>query len=118
MSDEKQDIQLSVTDLDAIKDNTEQAVDAFARRYLSMPRFTERCEVMDQSQLRDAMGLRATFEYGDPWPKAEQLLMERGFRWHNLGGMRVMFVMEREDLLPSELDGWNDGVDVTTDYTD
>ena len=111
-SNDKPDIQLSVTDLDAMKENTEKAVDDFADRYLCMPRLTERCEVMDQSQLRDAMGLRATFESGDPWPKAEQLLRERGFRWHMLGGMRVMYLMERDDMLPSEQDGWNDGEEI------
>lgn len=100
------------TDIEAIKDNTEKAVDDFAQRYLSMPRFTERCEAMDQAQLRDAMGLRSTFEAGDPWPAAEKLLLERGFRWHMLGGMRVMYVMEREDMIPSELDGWADAEEV------
>lgn len=104
------DVQLSVTDLDAIKKNTEEAVNAFAERYISMPRFTMDCEVMDQSQLRDAMGLRATFESGDPWPKAEQLLMERGFRWHNLGGMRVMYVLEREGYEPDT--GWENAEEV------
>lgn len=108
--EEKKDIELSVTDLQAIKDNTEKAVDAFAQRYLSMPRFTLECEAMDQAQLRDAMGLRATFESGDPWPKAEQLLMERGFRWHSLGGMRVMYLMEREDYRPDR--GWEEAEEI------
>lgn len=110
MGEEKKDIQLSVTDLEAIKDNTEKAVDAFSLRWIPMPRFTLDCEVMDQARLRDAMGLRATFESGDPWPKAEQLLMEHGFRWHDLGGQRVMFLMEREGYEPD--DGWSDGEEV------
>lgn len=113
MDDEKKNVQLSVTDLEAIKDNTEQAVNAFAKRYLSMPRFTEHCEVMDQGQLRDAMGLRATFDSGDPWPRAEQLLIEQyHFRWHNLGGIRVMYLQERGGYEPD--DGWNDGEELTS----
>ena len=104
---EENNTPLSVTDVDAIKDNAEMAVDEFTERYLSMPRFTEECEVMDQSRLRDVMGLRATFESGDPWPAAEKLLMERGFRWHSLGGMRVMYLKERDGYVPD--DGWSDG---------
>ena len=109
--DQQQDpSQFSVTDLEAMKDNTTQAVEAFAQRYLSMPRFTAECEVMDQGQLRDAMGLRSTFESGDPWPAAEKQLLEHGFRWHNLGGMRVMFLKERPEYEPD--DGWNDGEEI------
>lgn len=99
-----------VTDLDAIKSNAVKAVDSFAERYISMPRFTEECIVMDKAQLRDAMGLRATFESGDPWPAVEQELYGRGFRWHNLAGMRVMYLKEREDAQPD--DGWNDGQEI------
>ena len=110
-SEQQQDpSQFSVTDINAMKDNTTQAVEAFAQRYLSMPRFTAECEVMDQGQLRDAMGLRSTFESGDPWPAAEKQLLEHGFRWHNLGGMRVMFLKERPEYEPD--DGWNDGEEV------
>ena len=104
------DIQFSVTDLDAIKLNTTQAVNAFAERYMPMPRFDENCEVFDQAQLRDAMGLRATFDSGDPWPAAEQQLLQKGFRWHSLGGMRVMYLRERDDWNPD--DGWNDGEEI------
>ena len=110
MKDEKKDIQLSVTDLDAIKDNTEKAVDDFARRYLSVPKFNIGVEVFDQARLRDAMGLRATFDYGDPWPKAEQLLYEHGFRWVFVSGQRVMYLRDRDDYEPD--DGWNDGEEV------
>lgn len=99
-----------VTDLDAIKDNTEQAVDDFARRWISMPRFDIGVEVFDQARLRDAMGLRATLEYGDPWPAAEQSLYAHGFRWHNLGGTRVMYLKEREDYEPET--GWEEAVEV------
>ncbi len=98
------------TDITALMYNTDSAVDAFARRYLSMPRFTLDCEVMDQRQLRDAMGLRATIEAGDPWPAAEQRLMKAGFRWHMLGGTRVMYLKEREDYEPD--DGWSDGEEI------
>ena len=103
-----------VTDLDAIKDNTREAVDAFAQRYISMPGFGLDVEVMNQAQLRDAMGLRATFEYGDPWPAAEKLLIQQyHFRWHMLGGQRVMFLKEREDFVPDT--GWEDGNELIID---
>ena len=111
--DDDQDVKLSVTDLDAIESNAESAVIAFSERFISAPRFTERCQVMDQAQLRDAMGLRATFESGDPWPKAEQLLLKSGFRWHVLGGMRVMYLMERDDFLPDT--GWEEAEKIDTD---
>ena len=97
---------ITCTDIDAIKKNAIQAVEDFALRYLSMPRFTEECVVMDQGQLRDAMGLRANFSSGDPWPAAEQELIAHGFRWHSLGGMRVMYLKEREDYEPDT--GWEE----------
>lgn len=93
-----------VTDIDALKSNVEMAVAGFAARWASMPKFSEFCEVMDQRQLRDAMGLRATIDAGDPWPQAEQLLLKMGFRWHWLGNMRVMYLMERDDFVPDT--GW------------
>lgn len=99
-----------VTDLDAIKSNAVMAVDAFAERWISMPRFGLDVEVMNLAQLRDAMGLRATFESGDPWPAVEQELYGRGFRWHDLSGMRVMFLKEREGYRQD--DGWNDGEEI------
>lgn len=102
--------EIHCTDIQALKDNVENAVDEFAQRYISMPRFTMDCEVMDQCQLRDAMGLRATVEAGDPWPKAEQLLLQHGFRWHLLGGTRVMYLMERADYQPD--DGWEEAEEV------
>ena len=108
--DENGNAQFSCTDLDAIKENAEMAVDAFAQRYISMPRFTAGCEVMDQARLRDAMGLRASFANGDPWPAAEQDLLSRGFRWHFLGGMRVMYLKEREGYSPDT--GWEDAEEV------
>jgi hypothetical protein len=102
--------EIHVTDIVALKSNSIAAVDEFAQRYLSLPRMTMDCEVMDQRQLRDAMGLRATVEYGDPWPAAEQELMRRGFRWHMLGGTRVMYLRERE--CPDADDGWSDGEEI------
>jgi len=102
--------EIHCTDIAALEDNTERAVEAFAARYLSMPRLMTDCEVMDQRQLRDAMGLRATIEAGDPWPAAEQKLLEHGFRWHLLGGTRVMYLREREDRKPD--DGWEDGEEI------
>lgn len=102
--------ELSVTDLDAIKDNTERAVYAFTERWISMPRFGMDVEVFDQARLRDAMGLRATFEYGDPWPAAEQLLLQAGFRWHFLSGQRVMFLQERDGYKPDT--GWQEAQEV------
>lgn len=111
MAKDKKDMEKpSVTDLEAIKTNTEQVVEAFAERWISMPRFTEDCVVMDKSQLRDAMGLRATFESGDPWPKAERMLLDMGFRWHVLGGIRLMYLRERPGYRPD--DGWSDGEEV------
>ena len=95
------------TDIVSLKYNADGAVDDFAARYISMPRFTMDCEVMDQRQLRDAMGLRATIEAGDPWPAAEERLLKAGFRWHWLDGSRVMFLKEREECIPD--DGWSDG---------
>ena len=102
--------EIHCTDIEALKENTATAVDAFARRYISMPRLTTDCQVMDVRQLRDAMGIRATIEAGDPWPKAEKLLMDHGFRWHWLGGTRVMLLKEREDLVQD--DGWDDGEEI------
>ena len=99
--------EIHVTDIKALEDNTTKAVEAFAERWISMPRLTLECEVMDVRQLRDAMGLRATIEAGDPWPQAEQKLLEMGFRWQWLGGSRVMFLKERDGYEPD--DGWNDG---------
>lgn len=110
MSDGQDKAPRKVTDIDAAGVNIEYAVNAFAERWLSMPQFVIGLEVMDQRQLRDAMGLRATMDVGDPWPRAEQLLYEHGFRWHWLGAQRVMFLRERDGWEPD--DGWDDGVEV------
>lgn len=88
-----------MTDIDALKDNTESAVAGFTQRWIPVPTFTEHCEAMDQRQLRDAMGLRVTVDGGDPWPMAEQLLLTAGFRWNWLGNSRVMFLQEKDDFV-------------------
>lgn len=102
-SDEEK-IPRKVTDIDALKENVRMAVEEFAERWISMPGFGLDVEVMSVSQLRDAMGLRASIDWGDPWPTAEKLLMNFGFRWHWLGGQRVMYLREREEFVPDT--GW------------
>ena len=100
-----------VTDIEAAKDNIEAAVMAFNERWAAMPSFAMGVDVMDQRQLRDAMGLRATIDTGDPWPKAEQLLLSLGFRWHWLGNTRVMFVQERDSFIDGGAD-WDEAEEV------
>lgn len=99
-----------VTNIDAVSANALVSAQAFSERWLSMPNFTVQCEVMDQRQLRDAMGLRATIDYGDPWPAAEQYLLSVGFRWHWLGNQRVMFLKERDGYRPDT--GWDEPEEV------
>lgn len=101
---------LKVTDIDALKNNVRMAVEEFAERWISMPGFGLDVEVMSVSQLRDAMGLRASIDWGDPWPAAEKELIEHGFRWHWLGGQRVMYLKERDDFVPDT--GWSDAEEV------
>ncbi len=95
-----------VTDIEAADDNIKTAVEMFAERWIPLPEMAMPCEVMDVGQLRDAMGLRATIDLGDPWPTAERLLLQQGFRWHWIGSSRVMIMREREDMIPSA--GWDD----------
>ena len=103
---EEQDIPKKVTDIEAVEENVAAAVMAFVERWVPMPGFGLGVEVMDAGQLRDAMGLRATMDWGDPWPTAERLLLGQGFRWHWLGGMRVMYLQEKDGW---EADtGWED----------
>lgn len=109
MNGEQEKAPKKVTDIDAVQDNTEQAVAAFTERWLPAPKFDVGTEVMDVRQLRDAMGLRASVDWGDPWPQAEQLLLERGFRWHWISTGRVMFLRERDDFIQGGGDtGWED----------
>ena len=72
-SEESDELQKKVTDVDALADNASEAAIAFAQRWMPMPSFTEHCEVMDVRQLRDAMGLRAL-----PMPAT------RGLPWSNI----------------------------------
>lgn len=95
-----------VTDIDAVKGNAEAAVMDFVERWIPMPGFDIGVEVMDARQLRDAMGLRATVDWGDPWPMAEQLLLGLGFRWHWLGASRVMYLQEKDGWVPDT--GWTE----------
>ena len=108
---EEEKLPSKVTDIEAAQNNIDAAVKAFAERWISLPCMSLPCEVMDQGQLRDAMGLHATIDLGDPWPQAEKLLFSMGFRWHNLGSSRVMFLREREEAVID--DGWNHAVEIT-----
>lgn len=110
MAESEEKTPRKVTDIDALKENVQMAVEEFAKRWISMPGFGLDVEVMSVSQLRDAMGLRASIDWGDPWPAAEQELLEHGFRWHWLGGQRVMYLRERDDFVPDT--GWSDAEEV------
>ena len=100
-----------VTDIDAVADNATAAVMAFTERWMPMPHFAIGVEVMDTRQLRDAMGLRATIDYGDPWPAAERLLLDNGFRWHCLGSQRVMYLREKDNYQPDT--GWQEAEEIS-----
>ena len=102
--DDEEKKPLKVTDIDAAKKNIDTMVAAFNERWMPMPGFGMGVEVMTVAELRDAMGLRAAIDIGDPWPTAEKLLMNFGFRWHWLGGQRVMYLREREEFVPDT--GW------------
>lgn len=102
--DDEEKKPLKVTDIDAAKKNIDTMVAAFNERWMPMPGFGMDVEVMTVAELRDAMGLRAAIDIGDPWPTAEKLLMDFGFRWHWLGGQRVMYLREREGFVPDT--GW------------
>lgn len=97
---------LKITDIEALRNNIIMAVQAFNEQWVSIPSFTEDCIVMDIRQLRNAMGLRSTMEMGDTWPIAEQILLNYGFRWHWLGGSRVMFLRERDGFVQDT--GWQE----------
>ena len=86
------------------------AVTAFIERYQPLPYMSLPCLIMDQGQLRDAMGIFESPETGDGWGFAEKLLLEQGFRWHNMGGARVMILREREDFVDTF--GWEEACDV------
>lgn len=99
-----------VTDIDAVTSNVLEAVDGFCERWIPMPAFGLDVEVMALTQLRDAMGLRASIDWGDPWPTAEMELLARGFRWQWLGGQRVMYLKERDGFVPDT--GWEDAEEI------
>lgn len=106
--DNEEQVAKKVTDIEAAKDNVNAAVLAFSGRWAPMPGFAMGVDVMDQRQLRDAMGLRATIDTGDPWPAAEKLLLEMGFRWHWLGSTRVMYVQERDSFVQAGDVDWSE----------
>lgn len=90
-----------VTDIEAAEQVIDEAVYMFCERWIPLDAPIMPFEVMDQGQLRDAMGLRATIDIGDPWPKAEYLLISQGWQWHWLGNQRVMYMRERSRCIPS-----------------
>lgn len=95
-----------VTDIDAAEDNITAAVCAFAQQWEPAPQFAIGVEVMGVAQLRDAMGLRASIDWGDPWPTAEKQLLAMGFRWQSLSGQRVMYLREKDGFVPDT--GWEE----------
>ena len=100
--DEQEGIKRLLT-VQELAEGIDERVTAFAKRYVALPRMVIPCEVMDVGQLRDAMSLRVTPE-GDEWKAAEPLLEEHGMHLQMMGGMRVMFLRERDDFI--EDDGW------------
>lgn len=114
MAEEEEKSAKKVTDIDAVANNVKMAVQEFASRWMSMPKFGLDCEVMDVRQLRDAMGLRASVDWGDPWPTAEKELLARGFRWQWLGNQRVMLLKERDDYVPDT--GWEEAEEIDIDH--
>ena len=105
MSEEEAQSEVSVWLGDA-QENIEDAVNTFAAQWIPMPRFDIGVEVMDQARLRDVLGVRASMDFGDPWPCAERKLLDLGFMWHILSGQRVMYLKERDGYEPDT--GWMD----------
>ncbi len=108
-SDDEEKLPQKVTDISAARDNIQAAVNAFCEQWAAAPEFRVGVELMDQCQLRNAMGLRATMDIGDPWPKAEMLLLNLGYKWHMLGGNRVMYVIERDGFIDAD---WSEAEEV------
>lgn len=102
-----------VTDIDAAMDNIASAVWAFAQQWEPAPQFAIGVEVMGVAQLRDAMGLRASIDVGDPWPLAEKQLLNMGFRWQSLSGQRVMYLREKDGFVPDT--GWEEAEEVSSE---
>ncbi len=106
MAKEEDSSPKKVTDISAAESNITMAVQMFVDRWMPWPRFDLDVEIMDVGQLRDAMGLRASIDVGDPWPSAEKQLLDLGFRWQSLSGMRVMYLKERDEYKPDT--GWEE----------
>ena len=109
MSQEDAEKEVSVWLGDA-QQNIEDAVAAFIRQWAAMPELDIGVAVIDKRQLRDMMGVRASDDYGDPWPSVERKLLDAGYRWHILGGQRVMFLKERDDFVYAD---WSDAEEMT-----
>lgn len=92
--------------------NLEDAVAQFTMQWEPAPKFALDVEVMDISQLRAAMGCRASGDYGDPWPTVERLLLDQGFRWRTIGFQRVMLLRERGGYVPDT--GWEEAREIVT----
>lgn len=90
--------------------NIKDSVTAFTAQWEPWPRFDIGVEVMTVFQLRNAIGIRLSEDYGDPWPSVERLLLDAGYRWQTLGGQRVMFLKERDGFTPDT--GWEYGEEV------
>ena len=106
MAEQEEIAPKKVTDIDAATNNITAAVQAFNKQWMPAPNFDIGVEVMDVGRLRDAMGLRATIDIGDPWPTAEHQLLSMGFRWQMLGGQRVMYLKEKDGYEPDT--GWQE----------
>lgn len=109
MAREDAEKEVSVWLADA-QSNIKDAVNAFMDQWQPWPGFGVGVEVMSQAQLRDAIGVRATMDYGDPWPSVERLLLDAGFRWQWLGGQRVMYLKERDGFVPDT--GWEEAEEI------
>jgi hypothetical protein len=109
MTREDAEKEVSVWLADA-QSNIEDAVNAFMDQWQPWPVFDVGVEVMDLCRLRGAIGVRATMDYGDPWPSVERRLLDAGFRWHSLGNQRVMYLKERDGFVPDT--GWEDAEEV------
>lgn len=99
-----------VTDIDAANNNIDSAVRAFTERWLPWPVFDVDVEIMDVGRLRDAMGLRASIDIGDPWHAAERKLLDAGFCWQWMGGNRVMFLKEKQKCIVNT--GWEEAEEI------
>ena len=99
-----------IASIAALTENVDAAVNEVNERWMPAPAFGLGVEVMDVGQLRDAMGLRASIDWGDPWPLAEKKLLDFGFHWQWLGGLRVMFLKEKDGYVPDT--GWEEAEEV------